>query len=305
MAAVPEPLTLTLIFDAGVAFMGLMSGALKSIAPPEIPKMWVVLGTITASVAFFSAKLLYGLDGVTLSRNWWFAAALVVAWIAVVIAFFYVRSRFARTILYAGEYKLTGLPTEYHPHVAQDPQNAGKSRDDLVLDAGGAVEHVWPPRALARSRTILGIQYTCFIALLALGLYLGIEAFAAPKPAPTFAENVAKLRDVHFALRKTDLNADAEGILKADADILKVVFKQFGKATVIVEGHCDDRGTDEYNFVLGYQRAEVVRDALVAAGVDAERLVVSSHGKKDSRCAPDDEPCRRHQRRVHLTSVQN
>jgi peptidoglycan-associated lipoprotein len=305
MAAVPEPLTLKLIFDAGVAFMALMSGGLKSIAPPDIPKIWVVLGTIAASAAFFSAKLLLSLDGVPLSRKWWLTASLVFVWAAIIIGIVYVLTRRARTVIYEGETKLAGSSAEYLPHVATDPQNQDKSREDLVRDAAGVVEDVWRPQALARSRTILGIEYTLFIALLALGLYLGIEAFAAPRPVPTFAEKVAKLRDVHFAPAKSDLSADAEAILRTDAEILSDVFKQFDKATVIVEGHCDDRGTDEYNFVLGYQRAEAVRSALVAAGINANKLTVSSHGKKGSTCTPDDESCRRKQRRVHLTAVQN
>ncbi len=303
MAAVPEPLTLKPIFDAGVAFMGLMSGGLKSIAPPDIPKIWVVVGTIAASAAFFSAKLLFA--GVPLTRNWWFAASVVFVWAAVIVGIVYVLTRRARTLIYEGETKLAGSSEEYLPNVANDPQNQGKTREDLVRDAAGVVEHVWPPHALAKSRTILGVEYTLFIALLALGLYLGIEAFAAPNPLPTFAEKVAKLRDVHFALAQNDLSADAEAVLRADADILSDVFNQFARTTVIVEGHCDDRGTDEYNFVLGYQRAEEVRNALLDAGIDRNRLTVSSHGKKESTCAPDDESCRRKQRRVHLTVVRN
>jgi outer membrane protein OmpA-like peptidoglycan-associated protein len=305
MAAVSEQLTLTLIFDAGVAFMAAISGGFKSIAPPEIPKIWVLLGTIAASAAFFSAKLLYALEGVPLSRNSWLAACMAFVWAAFVLGIVYVLTRIARTVTYGGETKLAGSPAEYLPQVAADPQNVGKSRDDLVRDAAGVVEHVWPPRALARSRTILGIEYTLFIALLALGLYLGIEAFNAPKPVPTFAERVAKLLDVHFALGKSDLGADAEAILKADAEILSDVFKQFDKATVIVEGYCDDRGTDEYNFVLGYERAEATRNALVGAGIDPKRLTVVSHGKRESTCASHDESCRRQQRRVHLVAVQN
>src|SRR5262249_51247347 len=163
-----------------------------------------------------------------------------------------------------------GSEAEYLRDVAaNNVQN--KARDDLLRDAAGRVDHVWTPQALNKSRRILGIWYTLFIALLAFGLYLGIEAFNTPKPEPTFAEKIAKLKDIHFERNKSDLSADAAAILDDNAEILNAVFKQFNKAAVILEGHCDDRGSDEYNFVLGYKRAEAAREALIAAGIDKEK----------------------------------
>jgi peptidoglycan-associated lipoprotein len=94
-----------------------------------------------------------------------------------------------------------------------------------------------------------------------LGICLGIEGYNTPKPDSTFAEKIAMLRDVHFALDRSDLNPDSTELLTADAEILKAAFKQFGKATVIVEGYCDERGAEEYNFTLGYKRAEAARQA--------------------------------------------
>lgn len=305
MATTPEQFTLTLIFDVGVAFMGLISGGLKDIAPPEMPKIWVVLATITASAAFFSAKLLIGLNGVQVSRTFWFGASMIFVWLAIACGIIYILTRFARTVTYEGETKLAGSPAEYIEPVANDPQNKDKTPEDLVRDAAGAVGDVWTAQALSKSRRLLGIEYTVFIALLALGLYLGIEAYNTPKPDPTFAEKISKLRDLHFAPGKSDLSPDTADLLNADAATLQDAFGQFNKATVILEGYCDDRGTDEYNFSLGYQRAEAVRQALLAARIDAGKLTVSSHGKKDSTCPPDDESCRQKNRRVHLTAIQN
>jgi peptidoglycan-associated lipoprotein len=307
MATVPEQFSLTLIFDAGVAFMGLISGGLKEIAPPEMPKTWVILGTITASGAFFSAKLLWGMSGGGPSRNFWFAASMIFVWLAVICGVIYVLTRFARTVIYEGETKLAGSAAEYLDDVAQDPQNRGKNRDELVRDAAGVTSDVWTQAALSKSRRILGIEYTLFISLLALGLYLGIEAYNTPKPKPdpTFADRVSKLHDVHFELGKADLSADAADLVKSNAEILKDAFKQFKNATVIVEGYCDDRGTDEYNFALGYKRAEAVAAALIALDISGNKLKLASHGKKESACPPDDEPCRQKNRRVHFTAVQN
>jgi len=308
MTTAPAQLTLKLILDAGVAFMGLMSGGLKDIAPPEMPKLWVILGTITAAIAFFTARLLLILNSVQVSRDVWLSASIIFAWLAVVSGLIYLLTRFGRTVIYEGQTILAGTDAERLEDVANDPQNAGKTREELILDAGGIAGDVWTNGALIKSRRVLGIEYTVFIMLLAFGLYLGIEAYNSPQrpqPVPTFPEKIAKLRDVHFGLNGSDLNADAADLLNADAEILKDAFKQFNKATVILEGYCDDRGTDEYNFALGYRRAEAARQVLLAAKIDSQKLTVSSHGKKGSVCPENDDSCREKNRRVHLIAIQN
>ena len=302
MATIPQPLTLTQILDAGVLFMGLMSGGLKTIAPPEMPKIWVILGTITASGAFFAAKALLALNDVPIPRNLWLVGSVVFVGMAIICAVVYVLKLGVRTITYAGETKLAGTADEYRT----DVETTGKSRKDLMEDATGKVEDIWTEKGLDKSRRCLGICYTLLIGLLAFGLYLGIEALNAAEPPPTFAEEIADLKDVHFELNKSDLSADASAILNADAEILKDVFKQFNKATVILDGYCDDRGTDEYNFVLGYKRAEAAMQALLAAQIDKERLAVSSHGRKEAvSCQPNDKSCHQKNRRVHLWAIQN
>lgn len=285
--------------------MGVISGGLKEIAPPEMPKIWVVIGTITASGAFFSAKLLLGWNGLQFSRNLWFGASMIFVWLAIIFGVIYILTRFARTITYEGETKLAGSADEYLEDVARDPQNNGKNREELVRDAAGVVGDVWTVKALSKSRRILGIEYTLFISLLALGLYLGIEAYNTPKADPTFTEMTSKLRDVHFALNQSDLSPDSLDLIHSDAEILKNAFKQYKNATAIVEGYCDDRGTDEYNFALGYKRAEAVLNALVAAQIEKEKLALSSHGKKESNCQANDESCQQKNRRVHLIPIQN
>lgn len=305
MSSNPQPLTLELIFGAGIAFMGLISGGLKEIAPPEMPKIWVILGTITAGAAFFTTKLLLGLTGIQPSRNVWFGTSIGFVWSALVCGIIYVLTRFVRTITYEGATKLAGSANEYRQDVSSDTQNAGKTRDDLLRDAAGAVEDVWTAEAINKSRRILGIEYTIFIALLSLGLYLGIEAYNTSPPDSPFAERVAKLKDVHFELNRTDLSPDATDLLSADADVLKDVFKQFSKSTVVLEGYCDDRGTDEYNFVLGYKRAEATRQVLIANHLDKERLGLSSHGRQESACQSGNDACRQKERRVHLLVIQN
>jgi outer membrane protein OmpA-like peptidoglycan-associated protein len=305
VATLPEPLTLTGVFDAGVTFMAAMSGAFKTIAPPEMPKIWVILGTIVASAAFLSAKLLLGLTDVPLSRNFWLLAAFFFVWPAVICLLVYVLMRGVRTITYEGETKLAGTETEYRPNVANNPENQNKARDDLLRDAAGDERQVWTAESLNRSRRRLGIWYTLFIALLASACYLGLEALNAPKAEPTYADKIAKLKDIHFERDRSDLSWDAAGILKADADILKETFKHLNKTTVLLEGYCDDNGSDEYNFVLGYKRAETVQQALIAAGIDKDKLKLSSRGRKAALCQPNDEPCHRKNRGAQLMVIEN
>ena len=98
----------------------------------------------------------------------------------------------------------------------------------------------------------------------------------APKPG-SYAELVANVGDrVLFEFDKFDLQAQARGTLDRQAAWLK----QYPSVTVRVEGHCDERGTREYNLALGQRRAAAVRDYLVALGVSSSRVDVISYGKE-------------------------
>ena len=98
----------------------------------------------------------------------------------------------------------------------------------------------------------------------------------APKPG-SYAELVANVGDrVLFDFDKFDLQAQARQTLDRQASWLK----QYPSVTVRIEGHCDERGTREYNLALGQRRAATVRDYLVALGVSASRVDVISYGKE-------------------------
>jgi outer membrane protein OmpA-like peptidoglycan-associated protein len=303
MATLPEPLTLPHVLDAGVAVMSAASGALKTIAPPDKSIQWSILATFVASIAFLSAKLLLGLTDLRLTRNFWLVTAIVAGLAAIISGRVYFLTRSARTLPYPGGAKVVGTENEYLPRVAADLQN--RTREKLLEDAAGKVEEVWTGEGLARSRRRLATGYIFFVGLLAFALYLGIEALNAPKAEPSFADKIANLKDIHFDVDQANLSGDAAQLLNADADILKDVLKQFPKATVILEGYCDDRGNDDYNFALGYKRAEAARQALVAAQIGKDKLTLTSHGRKDAACPPKDEACHQRNRRVHLTVIQN
>ena len=103
-------------------------------------------------------------------------------------------------------------------------------------------------------------------------------AQTARGPVPGSREDfVANVGDrVFFAFDKSDLSADARRTLDRQAAWLK----QWSNQRLTVEGHCDERGTREYNLALGERRAAAVKDYLVASGVSASRLSTISYGKE-------------------------
>ena len=106
----------------------------------------------------------------------------------------------------------------------------------------------------------------------------------------------AALQDVYYEFDSIDLKADAEAILKKNADWMKAN----PSARVEVEGHCDDVGSAEYNLALGAKRAQIARDFLVKEGIAAERLVTISYGKEAPACLDPDEQCRVKNRRARF-----
>ncbi|OGX12781.1 MAG: hypothetical protein A3K11_04545 [Nitrospirae bacterium RIFCSPLOWO2_12_FULL_63_8] len=104
------------------------------------------------------------------------------------------------------------------------------------------------------------------------------------------------LQDVFFGFDKWNITDDGKQALATDAQWLKT---NNGKALTI-EGHCDERGTQAYNLVLGEKRAKAVRSYLVDLGIDAKRLTVTSYGKDRPFCRERTEDCYQQNRRGHL-----
>jgi len=95
------------------------------------------------------------------------------------------------------------------------------------------------------------------------------------------------LKDIYFDFDQYDLSAGARDILNASSEWLK------GKATakVAIEGHCDERGTGEYNLALGAKRAQAAKDYLVILGIAEARITTTSYGKELPVCAEHGEEC--------------
>jgi peptidoglycan-associated lipoprotein len=104
------------------------------------------------------------------------------------------------------------------------------------------------------------------------------------------------LVDVFFAYDSWKISDEGKDVLARDAEWLKANPKQ----QFVVEGHCDERGTQAYNLVLGEKRAKSARNYLVELGVAGDRVVVRSYGKEKPFCKEHDEACYQQNRRAHV-----
>jgi peptidoglycan-associated lipoprotein len=115
----------------------------------------------------------------------------------------------------------------------------------------------------------------------------------SPSEEDLFGQSV---KDVYFDYDKSDLRGDQQAAIQADALFLS----QHPEINFTVEGHCDSRGSTEYNLALGDQRASSVKSALVAAGVGANRVKTISYGKEKPFCMEENESCWQQNRRGHF-----
>jgi peptidoglycan-associated lipoprotein len=108
-----------------------------------------------------------------------------------------------------------------------------------------------------------------------------------------FSQNV---KDVYFAYDKSDIGSDQQSVIQADAQFLK----QHPGIHFTVEGHCDERGSTEYNLALGDSRANAVKGALVSNGVGGDSVKTVSYGKEKPFCTDSNEQCWQQNRRGHF-----
>jgi len=104
------------------------------------------------------------------------------------------------------------------------------------------------------------------------------------------------LKDIQFAFDSYELDEVARNMLRTNADWLK----DHQDSKVEVEGHCDERGTVEYNLALGAKRARAAKEYLVALGITADRLTTISYGEELPLCHEHDEECWQQNRRAHF-----
>jgi peptidoglycan-associated lipoprotein len=125
----------------------------------------------------------------------------------------------------------------------------------------------------------------------------------APPPPPVAAPQpsldelfLKEVRDAYFDYDKADIRPDAREALSKTADFLK----NYPQIKVTIEGHCDERGSTEYNLGLGDRRASAVKQYIISLGISADRLSTVSYGKEKPFCMEHNESCWQQNRRGHF-----
>jgi len=122
------------------------------------------------------------------------------------------------------------------------------------------------------------------------------SASGGARPVPREFAAIADLKDVFFDFDKYDIRPTDAKMLDANAAWLK----SHENMLVLVEGHCDERGTNEYNLALGERRAKATMNYLVAQGVQANRITIISYGEERPVCSEHTEACWAKNRRAHF-----
>jgi peptidoglycan-associated lipoprotein len=121
------------------------------------------------------------------------------------------------------------------------------------------------------------------------------EITVAERPAPaTFAEN-ANVKPIYFDFDRYEIRPGDAKTLEADAAWLRT-----NDMLILIEGQCDERGTDEYNMALGDRRAKATMSYLTALGISTDRMSTVSYGKERPVCTEHTELCWALNRRAHI-----
>jgi peptidoglycan-associated lipoprotein len=108
------------------------------------------------------------------------------------------------------------------------------------------------------------------------------------------------LSDIHFGYNDATIQPQDNEVLKSNADYLS----KNATTRVQIEGHCDDRGSEEYNIALGARRAQAAKDYLSTLGIAADRMSTISYGKELPLCSEETEDCWAQNRRDHFVVSQ-
>ena len=115
-------------------------------------------------------------------------------------------------------------------------------------------------------------------------------------PSPREFVAVIDLKDIHFAFDRAEIGSEAAMVLDTNAQWLKANPNHL----LLIEGHADERGTNEYNLALGERRAKASMNYLLMHGVPAKRIAVMSYGEERSVCQQHSESCWSQNRRAHF-----
>src|SRR5437773_2759589 len=156
----------------------------------------------------------------------------------------------------------------------------------------------------SKSRRLASLAFVLLLLILSGGCKKKAPVAPAPPPPPpthvteSLEEQFDKrVRDIYFDYDKSDIRDDAKPALSDAADFLK----QHGGLRFSIEGHCDERGSEEYNLGLGDRRANAAKEFLLSQGLAASRINTVSYGEERPVCHEQNEDCYKRNRRAAFT----
>jgi peptidoglycan-associated lipoprotein len=181
-----------------------------------------------------------------------------------------------------------------------------------IDNAIGTVQNIGNRRVFPSDSTTYTLTATGPGGSVTSSVTVTVTAQPPPPPPPTntarggtLPERIgSEVQDVYFDYDKSDVNGEGRDMLTRDAAAIKNILGEFPNAAIVVEGHCDERGSAEYNLGLGDRRASSVKDFLVQLGVPADRLKTISYGKEHPQCTEASEACYQKNRRAHFSPAQ-
>jgi len=114
---------------------------------------------------------------------------------------------------------------------------------------------------------------------------------------------LARMEDALFDFDRSTIRADASTALKDDVRVIRDILSNYPNQKLVIEGHADERGSEEYNLALGDRRAHAVEDFLTSMGIPTTQLTLISYGKDRPVCTDENEACWQRNRRAHLTAA--
>ncbi len=206
----------------------------------------------------------------------------------------------------------TAEPTTIEPGQSSTLRWSTSNATDMSIDHGiGAVQGQGQRQVFPRTSTTYALTVRGPGGMTTSSVTVQVSTPPPPPPPPartpqlTGGELLSRQgQDAFFDYDMSEIRSDGRDALTKDAALLKQIFQQDPTFTVIVEGHCDERGSAEYNLALGDRRATAAKDFLVQLGVPADHLKTISYGKERPQCTDANEACWQKNRRAHLSPGQ-
>jgi len=166
----------------------------------------------------------------------------------------------------------------------------------MIFAAGCAKKYVTPPQEPAVQKETVKETVEPAKKEVVKEVVEPKEAKLQESAVTTKTEESSALKDVLFDYDKYNIRDDARPVL----DTVSSFLKKNGAMNVVIEGHCDERGTNEYNLALGEKRAKAAKDYLTSLGVMPARLSIITYGEEKPLCTEQNETCWQKNRRAHF-----